>query len=259
MRMKLINISLIAFSLIAITMLSPFTAQAEIPMQNSPYKFITKLNGIKEYRLKNGLKVLLKENHSIPLITFSVWYKVGSRNEHKGIYGIANFLEHMMFKGTKKYKKGEISEIIQRHGGVFNAFTSNDCTTYYETISPQYLEKVIEIESDRMKGSLLREEELNLERTVVLSELEGNLNNPTTLLDDTLRATAYEVSPYKHPTIGYESDLKNTDSNLMRDFYKRFYNPKNATIVLAGDFNEKNALELIERYFSILKNDPYLS
>ena|SRR3989338_5285550 len=255
MRMKLINISLIAFSLIAITMLSPFTAQAEIPMQNSPYKFITKLNGIKEYRLKNGLKVLLKENHSIPLITFSVWYKVGSRNEHKGIYGIAHFLEHMMFKGTKKYKKGEISSIIQSHGGIFNAFTSTDCTTYYETISPKYLHTVIEIEADRMKSSAIAESELNLERSVVLSELEGGLNNPITVLDQKLRFHAYDQSPYKHPTIGYEEDIKNTNSEIMKGFYRKYYNPQNSVVLLVGDFNENNALTLINKFFGSIKNE----
>lgn len=222
-------------------------------------KFITKKNGIKEYQLSNGLKILLKQDQSIPLLTFSIWYKTGSRNETKGSYGLAHFLEHMMFKGTNKYKKGEISETIQSLGGVYNAFTSTDCTAYYETISPKYLEKVIEIESSRFKDSLLDENELNLERTVVLSELEGNLNNPVTLLDQQLRYKAYDISPYKHPTIGYEEDIKNIDSTIMRDFYKRYYNPRNTFIVLVGDFETQKALTLIERYFSSIKNDEYIS
>ena len=218
-------------------------------------KFTTEINGIKEYRLSNGIKILLKQNDSIPLVTFSIWYKVGSRNEHNSIRGLAHFLEHMMFKGTKKFKKGEISETIQKYGGVFNAFTSSDGTAYYETISPKYLEKVIEIESDRMKSSALNEDELNLEKTVVLSELEGNLNNPVTLLDQELRKKAYIKSPYKHPTIGYEKDIRSINSQIMKDFYKQFYNPNNATIILVGNFNEKNALDLIEGYFGNIKND----
>lgn len=226
---------------------------------DSLVKFVTQKDGIKEYRLKNGLKVLLKSNQSIPLVTFSIWYKTGSRNETPGTYGLAHFLEHMMFKGTRKYKKGEISEIINGLGGVYNAFTSVDCTAYYETISPKHLEKVIEIEADRFKGSIFDEKELKLEKNVVLSELEGNLNNPVTLLDQTLRETAYESSSYKHPTIGYKEDIINIDSNIMRDFYKRFYNPQNATIVLAGDFNENSALNLIEKYFGIIKNDDDIS
>ncbi len=218
-------------------------------------KLITVINGIEEYELPNGLKVLLKPNNSIPLITFSIWYKVGSRNEIKGEYGLAHFLEHMMFKGTKKLKKGEISSTIQGLGGVYNAFTSSDGTAYYETISPKYLEKVIEIESDRIKNSLLDQNELNLERTVVLSELEGDLNNPATYLDQEVRGLAYDLSPYKHPTIGYVDEVKNINSELMRNFYKRYYTPNNATIVLVGDFNKAKALSLINKHFKNIKND----
>jgi len=221
----------------------------------SSTKHITQINGIKEFELPNGLKVLLKSNHSIPLVTFSIWYKVGSRNETKGQYGLAHFLEHMMFKGTKKLKKGEISSTIQGLGGVYNAFTSSDGTAYYETISPKYLEKVIEIESDRIKNSLLDQNELNLERTVVLSELEGDLNNPATYLDQEVRKLAYDISPYKHPTIGYVDEVKNINSEIMRSFYQKYYSPNNATIVLVGDFDETVALNLISKYFGKLKND----
>ncbi|MBI2996653.1 MAG: insulinase family protein [Candidatus Melainabacteria bacterium] len=218
-------------------------------------KFIEEINGIKEYHHENGLKILLKKNDSLPLITFSIWYKVGSRNESKGACGLAHFLEHMMFKGTKNYKKGEISEIIQNNGGVFNAFTSSDGTAYYETISPDFLEEVIKIEADRMKGSLLKEEELNLERTVVLSELEGNLNNPETFLDQNVRMAAYKESPYKNPVIGYTPDIKKINSEIMHKFYSQFYNPNNSTIILVGYFNEKNALNLIDNHFGNIKNE----
>ena len=205
------NFLLFATTLICLFLTFDFQkveSQTSVKMEPS-IKFVIEKGEVKEFLLPNGLKILLKSNHSIPLITFSIWYKVGSRNETEGQYGLAHFLEHMMFKGTKKLKKGEISSIIQNYGGIFNAFTSSDCTAYYETISPKYLEKVLEIESDRLKGSLIKGEELNLERTVVLSELEGDLNNPVTLLDQELRASAYEISPYKHPTIGYEKDVRN--------------------------------------------------
>lgn len=221
-------------------------------MKKTSYKFISKLNGIKEYELSNGLKVILKENHNIPLITFSVWYRAGSRNETDGIRGIAHFLEHMMFKGTKKLKKGEISETIQKNGGVFNAFTFTDGTAYYETIAPKYLETLIRIESDRMKNSLLDQNELDLERTVVLSELEGGQNSPANNLDEKIKYVTYESSPYKHPVIGYASDVNNIDSTAMRKFYEKYYIPNNAFIVLAGDFNENNALNLINNYFGKL-------
>ena len=219
------------------------------------FMFITEKNGIKEYKTQNGIRVLLKENHSIPLVTFSIWYKVGSRNENSGIRGIAHFLEHMMFKGTKKFQKGEIPETIQRYGGVFNAFTYGDGTAYYETMPPKYLEKAIEIESDRMKNSIIDEKELALEKTVVLSELEGGLNNPAELLDQKVRNLAYEESPYKHPTIGYEEDIKKINQNIMKDFYSKHYNPNNSTIIIVGDFSKTNALNLIDKYFSNIEND----
>lgn len=255
--MRLFNIILIALIIFVLFVFNPpqITSAKDFNPMKPDFKYITQIKGIKEYHLSNGLKVLLKENHTIPLVTFSVWYKVGARNEGDGIRGLAHFLEHMMFKGTKKFKKGEISETIQKLGGVFNAFTSQDGTAYYETISPKYLEKMLEIESDRMKGSLFAEEELNSERTVVLSELEGNLNNPATLIDQELHKTAYEISPYKHPTIGYQKDIKNINSNIMRDFYNKYYNPNNATIILAGDFNENNALNWISKYFGKIDNN----
>ena len=211
--MKLKSNILVILGLFAVFSLTSMNkSKSLVPVkkpEGSSVTFITEKSGIKEYKLKNGLKILFKVNHSIPLITFSVWQKAGSRNEKEGEYGLAHFLEHMMFKGTKKLKKGEISATIQGLGGVYNAFTSSDGTAYYETISPKYLEKVIEIESDRIKNSTLDQNELNLERTVVLSELEGDLNNPATHLDQKVRGLAYEISPYKHPTIGYEKEVEN--------------------------------------------------
>lgn len=242
--------------ILIITFIFPSASQCvDRNTTNQTMKHLAELNGIKEYQLPNGLKILLKPNHSIPLVTFSIWYKVGSGNETEGQYGLAHFLEHMMFKGTKKLKKGEISQTIQGLGGVYNAFTSQDGTAYYETISPKYLEKVIEIESDRIINSRLDQEELDLERTVVLSEYEGDLNNPSTYLDQKIRELAYDGGPYKHPTIGYEKDIKSIDSNIMREFYKKYYSPNNATIVLVGDFDEKKSLALITKYFGKISNE----
>lgn len=242
--------------ILIIVFIFPSTSQCvDNNRTNQSMKYLSELNGIKEYQLPNGLKILLKPNHSIPLVTFSIWYKVGSGNEIEGQYGLAHFLEHMMFKGTKKLKKGEISQTIQGLGGIYNAFTSQDGTAYYETISPKYLEKVIEIESDRITNSRLDQEELDLERTVVLSEYEGDLNNPSTYLDQKIRELAYDGGPYKHPTIGYEKDIKSINSNIMREFYKKYYSPNNATIVLVGDFDEKKSLALITKYFGKISNE----
>lgn len=221
---------------------------------NINMKLITKKDGVKEYKLDNGLKVLLKENHSIPLVTCSIWYKVGSRNEKDGIRGIAHFLEHMMFKGTKKLKKGEISSTIQRHGGVFNAFTFLDGTAYYETVPPQYLEKMLELEADRMRNSRIDQADISSEKTVVISELQGGLNNPSTILDNKVRYESFDKSPYKHPIIGYEEDVKNIDSKTMKEFYNQYYSPNNSTLIVVGDFNEANAIKLIKKHYGKIKN-----
>lgn len=251
---KISLILIFAFTLSTIGISVNATDQSTNNMKNS-IKSITEYKGIKEFQLSNGLKILIKENDSIPLVTFSIWYKVGSRNETNDLRGLAHFLEHMMFKGTNKFKKGEISDVIQSVGGVFNAFTFSDGTAYYETVSPKYLEKMLEIESSRIKNSLLDKKELELEKNVVLSELEGNLNNPASLLDQKLRYEAYNQNPYKHPTIGYINDIKNITPEKMRDFYRAYYNPQNATIILTGDIKEKNALALINKYFGRIKNN----
>lgn len=248
---------ILIFSLLLMFSKSPLVQAKEEKVKSlmpDSIEFIEEYKNIKAYKLNNGLKVLLKPNHSIPLVTFSIWYKVGSRNETEGIRGIAHFLEHMMFKGTKKFKKGEISDTIQKCGGVFNAFTFSDGTAYYETVSPKYLEKMIEIEADRMKNSRLAEDELQLEKNVVLSELEGDLNNPSSLLDNKVREAAYNKSPYKHPTIGYIEDIKDVTSKKMHKFYQSHYNPKNSTIIVVGDFKEEKTLKLIEKYFGSIKN-----
>lgn len=221
------------------------------------YSYIEMIDGINHYKLSNGLKVLIKEDHSVPLATFSIWYKVGSRNEVDGIRGIAHFLEHMMFKGTKKLKKGEISETIVNCGGTFNAFTFFDGTGYFETVPVQCLEKMLELESDRMKNSRIDSEEVTLERTVVLSELKGGLNSPTRFLDMKLREIAFKDSPYKHPIIGYEEDLNKITDKEIRAFYNKYYTPENSTIVLVGDVNKQDAIETISQYFSDIPNSDF--
>ena len=134
-------------------------------IQNKPKsKFVKNSHGLDEYVLDNGLKVLLKQDQSAPLISFQVWYRVGSRNELGNDTGIAHYLEHMMFKGTENFKKGEIAQAIQLKGGIFNAFTSYDYTAYYENFSPENLELAIKIESDRMRNSRLSQEEIDLEK-----------------------------------------------------------------------------------------------
>lgn len=216
-------------------------------------KFIKSFAGIDEYQLDNGLKVLLKPNEKTPLFSWQVWYKVGSRNESPNYTGIAHYLEHIMFKGTDTFQKGEIAQSIQLRGGVFNAFTGDDYTAYYENFSPENLELAIKIESDRMQSSRLDAEEIDLERSVIVSELEGNKNNPHSILYENLRATAFKVHTYRNPIIGWREDLDNIDAKVMREFYETYYYPNNAVAILVGNFDPELALELISKYFSKYK------
>lgn len=220
--------------------------------QDTPKKisFVKELNGIKEYRMHNGLKVLLKPDSSNPSFSWQVWYKVGSRNENLNYTGIAHYLEHIMFKGTEQFDKGEISQAIQLRGGIFNAFTGDDYTAYFENFSPENLELAIKIEADRMRNAKIDHDEVELERSVIVSELEGGRNNPMSILYENLKSLAYATHTYKNPVIGWRDDLDNINAKKIKEFYDTFYHPNNAVAILVGNFDEALALELIEKYFS---------
>lgn len=213
--------------------------------------------GVKETVLPNGLKVLTKEVHSAPVVSFSVWYKVGSRNEHTGITGVSHLLEHMMFKGTQqKYRVGEISRTLFVNGANFNASTYYDWTNYYETLAADRLELAMQIESDRMVHSTIDSGELKKEMTVVRSELEGNENNPGTLLFQAVTSAAFDRHPYQWPVIGWRSDVENVPHSAIYNYYKTHYGPNNATVVIVGDFKTDQALALVRKYFGPLKPIP---
>jgi zinc protease len=216
-------------------------------------EFIKSVSGIDEYKLNNGLKVILKPNPNASSFSWQVWYKVGSRNESPSYTGIAHYLEHIMFKGTNTFMKGEIAQSIQLKGGIFNAFTGDDYTAYYENFSPENLELAIKIEADRMQNSRLNPDEINLERSVIVSELEGNKNNPHSILYENLRVNSFKVHTYRNPVIGWREDLDNIDAKIMREFYETYYYPNNAVAILVGNFDKELALELINKYFSQYK------
>jgi zinc protease len=198
--------------------------------------------------------VLTKEVHGAPVVSFGVWYKVGSRNEHTGITGISHLLEHMMFKGTQRYRVGEIARTLFLNGASFNANTYYDWTSYFETLASDRLELAIQIESDRMAHSRIAKEELDSEMTVVRSELEGGENNPETLLRQAVTAAAFHAHPYHWPVIGWRSDVEHMPREALRRYYRTYYGPNNATVVIVGDFDTKHALDLVGRYFGPL--DP---
>lgn len=211
---------------------------------------------VKETVLPNGLKVLTKEIHTTPVVSFNIWYKVGSRNEQLGKTGLSHLLEHMQFKGTKSFKKGEIDKLIRQNGGLSNAATWKDFTYYWETLSSDKLELAMRIEADRMTHSLHDPKEFEAERTVVLSELEGDENDPDYLLYYELYATAFKAHPYQWPTIGWQHDVETVTRDDLYAYYKTFYVPNNATIVIVGDFDTEKVLGLVRKHFGKIPRGP---
>ncbi|MDH7603241.1 MAG: pitrilysin family protein, partial [Armatimonadota bacterium] len=190
------------------------------------------------------------------------WFRVGSRNEYTGITGVSHLLEHMLFNSSKNYKKGEITRLIRGKGGLENAATWTDFTYYWQLLSSEHLELSLKTLAERVGNALLLEPELEKERTVVLSELEGHENDPGWLLYHGLLATAFQAHPYQWPVIGWRSDVENITRQQLVRYYHTYYHPNNATLVLVGDFDSKKALALVRKYFShkppaALPKQPY--
>ena len=204
---------------------------------------------IQEYRLRNGLKVLLKENHTAPVICVCVIYRVGSKYEYPGSTGISHLLEHMMFKSSKNHPLGEFDRLLTIAGADHNAYTWMDETVYYEVIDKAKVEVALELEADRMRNLMLTEEELQTEIAVVKNELEQKEDSPPTLLFETLVSLAFQVHPYSHPTIGWIRDLVNLKVSSMKAFYDTWYQPANAFLVLVGDFAPEEILRIVEKHF----------
>ena len=221
--------------------------------QFNGFKFIKSSVGIEEYILKkNNLTVLVLEDHSAPVATFMVTYHVGSRNEAIGYTGSTHLLEHLMFKGSRNFNKEKGTAIwteLQNVGAQINATTWNDRTNYFEVVPSEHLERAIAIEADRMRFAFLKDEDRQPEMTVVRNEFERGENSPFDVLDKNLWATAYQAHPYHHSTIGWRSDIENISTERLQDFYHTYYWPNNATVTVIGDFNKKEALALIKRYF----------
>jgi zinc protease len=200
--------------------------------------------------LENGLKVILLENHKAPVASFHVWYRVGSRNEEWGKTGLSHVLEHMMFKGTPRSGPERYSRVIQENGGNDNAFTSNDYTGYFASLRSDKLDVVIDMESDRMVNLLLKEEDFKTERMVVMEERRLRTDdNPRAYLFEQLEATAYQTHPYHWPIIGWMEDLGRLTLDDLKAYYRLYYNPANAFIVVAGSFDREKLLPAIRQKF----------
>ena len=209
-------------------------------------------SGIIEHQLPNGLKVLTKEVHAAPVASSYIWYKVGSRNERPGLTGVSHWVEHMLFKGTPKFSKEELGRFIEGNGGRWNAFTSTDYTAYYETLPADKISVALALESDRMQNSVFDPEEVEAERTVILSEREGYENTPQFVLREEVQATAYKAHPYQWGIIGWPSDLKTMTRDDLYNYYRQRYVPNNATLVLVGDFDTADLMKQVETYFGPL-------
>ena len=200
--------------------------------------------------LPNGLKVILLENHKAPLITFQVWYRVGSRNEAYEKTGLSHVLEHMMFKGTEKTGPEQFSRIIQENGGNDNAFTSHDYTAYFENLSADRVQVAIDLEADRMQNLVLREEDFRTEQMVVMEERRLRTDdNPQAVLIEQIMATAFQIHPYRWPIIGWMEDIGRLKLGDLKAYYQTYYNPINAFLVVVGDFKKEELLARIEKAF----------
>lgn len=204
---------------------------------------------IKEYKLDNGLKIIFQHYPGTSSATFMIWYKVGSSDEVTGKTGLSHFLEHLSFKETELFKKGQIVSEITRNGGVFNAYTGKDFTCYYETFATSRLELAILIESQRMNKLVIDDNDRKIEIGIILSELEKGLDNPYSALGNKIRTAAYPDCSYGHPIVGVEKDVENTKLEDLKAHHSKYYVPNNATIVITGNFDEQQTLKMIEKHF----------
>jgi zinc protease len=211
---------------------------------------------IHEHRLRNGLQVLIAERHDDPVVAAMVFYGVGARNERAEEAGVSHFLEHMMFKGSEKFGKGEVDRITTILGGSNNAFTTPDHTAYWFELASDRWEIALDIEADRMSGLTLDLKEFQSEKKVVLEELSMGSDDPWRRLTQGVSEALFSRHAYRRPVIGYEDVLQGMTVEAMRDYYERFYHPGNAVVVICGDVNPRSALKAVRERFGALSAGP---
>lgn len=221
-------------AVLALLVLTPFGVQAKVS----------------EFLLDNGLKVIVKEDHRAPVVVSQIWYKVGASYETDGVTGVSHVLEHMMFKGTHKVGAGEFSRIVSALGGEENAFTGRDYTAYFETVAVEHLDKALELEADRMRNLVLDEAEFAKELEVVKEERRLRTEDkPSGMTYEQFMAVAWRSSPYRNPVIGWMNDLNHLQAADLATWYRRWYAPNNATLVVVGDVEPQAVLDLAQRHF----------
>jgi zinc protease len=204
---------------------------------------------VRRVKLRNGLLVLLKEIHAAPLISLWAWYRVGSRNERAGLTGVSHWVEHMQFKGTPAFPAGSLDRAVSREGGAWNAMTWLDWTAYFETLPADHIDLGLRLEADRMTQSLFARKEVTSERTVIISERQGSENEPTFRLSEEVQAAAFRVHSYHHTVVGDVADLSSMSREDLYQHYQMFYQPNNAILAVAGDFQTTPMLDRIRTLF----------
>jgi len=207
---------------------------------------------VKSFVLSNGLRVLLAPVGSSPTVSVWVWYRVGSKNEHPGITGASHWVEHMLFEGSPHFPKGQVERSVLMVGGEINAFTDTDFTAYFTTVPKEHLSLPLDIESDRMTRAAITDEEVARERTVIHSEREGNENWPEFRVEEELFQLAFRVHPYRWEVLGRRRDIEQMTAEQLREYYRRFYGPKNAVLVVVGGFDARSTEQEVRRKFSHL-------
>ncbi len=210
-----------------------------------------------EFSLSNGMQVVVIPDHRSPVVTHMVWYKVGGADETRGVSGIAHFLEHLMFKSTEKIPVGEFSKIVSRLGGQDNAFTTHDATSYFQRVSKDRLPKMMEMEADRMVNLRLDEKEVLTERDVILEERRSRVeNNPGAILSEQMSAALYQNHPYGVPVIGWYHEIAKLSREDAMTFYKHYYAPNNAILVVSGDVEADDVRKMAEDTFGKIPSNP---
>jgi zinc protease len=213
-----------------------------------------------EFKLENGMDVVIIPDHRAPVVTHMVWYRVGAADEKRGTSGIAHFLEHLMFKSTDKIPVGEFSKIVGRLGGQDNAFTGHDATAYFQRVAKDRLGKMMEMEADRMVNLRLDEKEVLTERSVILEERRSRIdNNPSALLDEQMNAALYLNDPYGTPVIGWYHEMQKLSRQDALTFYKHYYAPNNAILVVSGDVTDDEVRKLAEATYGKIPANPDIS
>ena len=251
------SLSAVIFSALAcVTSIRAADTPAAAPVKIDGFSYVKTVGAISEYKLEaNGLTVLILPEHSAPVVTFMITYRVGSRNEVTGTTGATHLLEHLMFKGSDAFNRAKgtsVDQFLERVGGNYNATTYLDRTNYYAEIGNEHLEGYMAIEADRMRNLWLREADRRPEMTVVRNEFEIGENDPMQALDKEIFAAAFQAHPYHHSTIGWRSDIEKVSIEKLREFYDTFYWPDNATATIVGDFDPAAGLALIKKYYGVI-------